>query len=37
MATVQNQHVQPITSGFVALLVFAVIGMGFLNKAANRR
>lgn len=37
MAQVQSQHVAPLTSGFCALLVFAIIGMGVLNKAANRR
>lgn len=37
MAQLQQNHVKPITSGFVGLLVLAVVGIGILNAAANRR
>lgn len=35
MANVSPQHVQPLTMGFVGLLVLALLGIGLLNKAAN--
>lgn len=36
MAQISQEHVAPLTSGFVALLVLAVISFGVLNKLANR-
>lgn len=36
MAQVSSQHVQPLTMGFVALLVLAIGGLAVLNHAANR-
>jgi len=36
MAEIDGQHVQPLTIGFVALLVFALLGIGVLNALANR-
>lgn len=36
-AQISPQHVAPLTSGFVALLVLGVVGIGVLNKVANRR
>jgi hypothetical protein len=36
MPQVSPQHVQPLTMGFVALLVAALLGIGALNKLANR-
>lgn len=36
MAQVSQQHVQPLTMGFVGLLVLALGGIALLNKAANR-
>lgn len=35
MASISPQHVTPLSMGFVGLLVFAIIGMGLLNVAAN--
>jgi len=36
MAQVSPQHVQPLTMGFVGLLVFALLGLGVLNHVANK-
>ncbi len=36
MPQVSDQHVQPLTMGFVGLLVFSLLGLGALNKLANR-
>jgi len=36
MAQISEQHIQPLTMGFVALLVLAIGGLAVLNKAANR-
>jgi hypothetical protein len=35
MAQVSPQHVQPLTMGFVGLLLLAVFGIAALNKFAN--
>lgn len=37
MAQISTQHVAPLTSGFVGLLVLGLIGIGILNAAANRK
>lgn len=36
MPQISPQHVQPLTMGFVALLVGALLGIGILNKLANK-
>jgi len=36
MAQISPQHVQPLTMGFVGLLVFSLIGIGALNKWSNK-
>lgn len=36
MPNVAPQHVQPLTMGFVALLVGTLLAIGALNKLANR-
>lgn len=36
MANISPQHVQPLTIGFVGLLVFGAVMLGVLNKTANR-
>ena len=36
MPQVSPQHIQPLTMGFVALLVASLLGIGVLNKFANR-
>lgn len=36
MAQISPQHTAPLTSGFVALLVFGVIAIGVLNHIANK-
>lgn len=36
MPQVAPQHVQPLTAGFVALLVATLLAIGALNKLANR-
>jgi len=33
---VNSQNIQPMAYGFVAILVFAVIGLGIVNAAANK-
>jgi hypothetical protein len=35
MASISPQHVTPLAMGFVALLVFAILGLGAVNFAAN--
>lgn len=35
MAQISPQHVTPLAMGFIGLLVFAILGMGALNYAAN--
>lgn len=37
MATISTNHVKPLTSGFVVLLVASAIGIGILNHLANKR
>jgi hypothetical protein len=37
MANISAQHVKPVTSGFVGLLVLAALGIGVLNHFANKR
>lgn len=36
MAQISPQHVQPLTMGFVGLLVGSLLALGALNKLANR-
>ncbi len=36
MAQISPQHVQPLTTGFVTLLVGALLGIAVLNHIANR-
>jgi hypothetical protein len=36
MAQVSPQHIQPLTAGFVALLVGTTLALMALNKYANR-
>lgn len=36
MPQVSPQHVQPLTMGFVALLIGSLLAIGVLNKLANR-
>jgi hypothetical protein len=36
MANISPQHVQPLTMGFVGLLVLSLLGLGALNKLANK-
>lgn len=36
MAQISPQHVQPLTMGFVGLLVGSLLVLGALNKLANR-
>lgn len=36
MPQVSPQHVQPLTMGFVGLLVFSLLALGALNKLANK-
>lgn len=36
MANISTEHVQPLTMGFVGLLVFALVGIGIINCVANR-
>jgi hypothetical protein len=36
MPQVSPQHVQPLTMGFVGLLVGSLLLLGTLNKLANR-
>jgi hypothetical protein len=37
MASISPQHVQPLTMGYVGLLVFSILVIGALNHAANRK
>jgi hypothetical protein len=37
VAQISEQHVQPLTMGFVALLVGSLLALAALNKAANWR
>ena len=36
MSDISPEHIQPLTAGFAALLVFALLALGGLNKLANR-
>lgn len=36
MAQIAPQHVQPLTMAYVGLLVFSILGIGVLNKFANK-
>lgn len=36
MAQISPQHVQPLTMGFVALLVGSLFGIAILNHVANK-
>jgi hypothetical protein len=36
MAQISSDHVQPLTMGFVGLVVFALVGIGIVNCIANR-
>lgn len=36
MAQITQQHVPILTSGFVGLLVLAIIGLGVMNYVANK-
>lgn len=36
MATVSQEHVTPLTTGFVGALVIAVLGIGIVNYLANK-
>lgn len=35
MPQISPQHVQPLTMGFVGLLVLSLLGIGALNKLSN--
>lgn len=35
MASISPQHVQPLTMGFVGLLVFAILGVAVANHISN--
>lgn len=36
MAQISSHHVQPLTMGFVGLLLLSLLGIMALNKAANK-
>lgn len=36
MPQISPQHVQPLTMGFVGVLLLALFGIGALNKLANK-
>jgi hypothetical protein len=36
MAQVNERHVAPLTAGFVAVLVFAIVGLAIVNHKSNR-
>lgn len=36
MANISPQHVQPLTMGFVGLLVLTVVSLAALNHLANK-
>ena len=36
MAQVTQQHIPVLTSGFVGLLLFGILGIAVLNYVANR-
>lgn len=36
MSTISPQHIQPLTMGFVGLLVISILGIAGLNKLANK-
>lgn len=35
MSQISPQHIQPLTMGFVGLLVLSLLSLGALNKLAN--
>jgi hypothetical protein len=36
MAQISAEHVGPLSMGFVAVVVFAIVGMGIVNYLADK-